>query len=64
MTTAMTSAYTKIPVRNDVAMTGEVTLTGLVLPIGGVKKRKCWRPAAPCGIQRVLLPARQPKGSA
>ena len=37
MTTALTSLYTGLPVRSDTAMTGEVTLSGLVLPVGGIK---------------------------
>jgi ATP-dependent Lon protease len=39
MTTALAPVYSGQPARNDTAMTGEVTLTGLVLPIGGLKEK-------------------------
>ena len=59
MTTALLSAITDRPVRQDVAMTGEVTLRGRVLPIGGVKEKLL--AAYRAGIRTVLLPRENEK---
>ena len=55
MTTALCSALSGIPVRHDVAMTGEVTLTGRVLAIGGLREKTM--AAYSAGIKTVLIPA-------
>ncbi len=56
MTVALASLVSGRPVRNDVAMTGEVTLTGQVLPIGGLKEKSL--AAQRAGIKRVIVPER------
>ena len=59
MTSALISIYTQRRVKNTVAMTGEITLRGLVLPVGGIKEKVL--AAKRAGIKRVVLPAKNEK---
>ena len=54
MATALASLYLGIPVRSDTAMTGEISLSGLVLPVGGIKEKVL--AARRAGIKKVILP--------
>ena len=55
MATAIASAYSNLKVRDDLAMTGELTLSGLVLPVGGIKEKVL--AAHRAGIRQLVLPA-------
>ena len=57
--TALASLYTLLPVDDQVAMTGEITLTGMVLPVGGIKEKVL--AAHRAGMRTIILPARNEK---
>src|SRR5947208_4370083 len=59
MFTALASLLTNKPIRSDVAMTGEISLRGAVLPVGGIKEKML--AAHRAGIKRILMPERNQK---
>ncbi len=54
MFTSIVSAFTGVPIKNNIAMTGEITLRGRVLPIGGLKEKLL--AAVRGGIKEVIIP--------
>ena len=59
MFTAIVSAFTGVPIKNNIAMTGEITLRGRVLPIGGLKEKLL--AAVRGGIKEVIIPSENKK---
>src|SRR5687768_5215882 len=59
MATALAAELTRRPVRGDIAMTGEITLSGRVLPVGGIKEKVL--AARRVGIREVILPRHNEK---
>jgi ATP-dependent Lon protease len=59
MVSALTSIYTQRCVKHTVAMTGEITLRGLVLPVGGIKEKVL--AAKRAGVEKVVLPEKNKK---
>ncbi len=57
--TSLVSLFTDKPIRSDLAMTGEITLRGLVLPVGGIKEKVL--AARSAGVKRIILPAKNEK---
>jgi ATP-dependent Lon protease len=57
--TSLVSLFTDKPVRSDIAMTGEITLRGLVLPVGGIKEKVL--AARSAGVKHIILPAKNEK---
>jgi ATP-dependent Lon protease len=62
LTTALCSAFTEIPVNREIAMTGEITLRGKVLPVGGIKEKVL--AAKRAGIRKIILPIKNKKDMA
>lgn len=62
LTTALFSAFTRVPVNREVAMTGEITLRGKVLPVGGIKEKVL--AAKRAGIKTIILPKKNKKDMA
>ena len=64
MAVALASLLTGRPVRSNVAMTGEITLRGQVLPVGGIKDKVLAAPDKPLAKERAAAPAAEPKKKA